>query len=443
VSFDPSKWKKVRASRQKTISRKMQEQLRKRLAMQKKKIMGMAGVAGIAKASRMGKKKWKPAGPIAQAVLYQWPDHWRVVRKVYRPARDSVELALIDPMHREMSILRFHPVKDLVSIDASDWDYLPGTPYLGAELDFPDFRHRWLAFALDMTLPPGEGLLGSWGVVEVPFWVKSSVYERMDDLGRETQIHDLYDQIQAEWMEGETQARQAAVASEPLNWWYDQKNSWSREWAAAHPGLPQGARRTFRVVHDGNDYLLYLDTRGDETAARLVQFPNYVVARNAWDVKSLDAIKRRAFPWAERMLRTHHPTEGKLENLVRRFADHVFADYPRVINEITGDKWIQLGDDLERIDPVFEHNEWYLMGVDGFPVGRGVSLADAITVANFEGQGRWADEVGEDAWYSQIPHGEAAVDLNLEAYSLMDVASPVFWPQDEFVPWYEQQMEDR
>ena len=106
----------------------------------------------------------------AYAVLYTWPDGFRVLRRLSRVhtgyGLDIVDLILKDPAGDSVSSLNFDQAVN-ENDKPESLTYALGTPRRA--LEGWRFVGRWVAFGIDMLLLSDIDLRGRWGVLETPY----------------------------------------------------------------------------------------------------------------------------------------------------------------------------------------------------------------------------------------------------------------------------------
>jgi len=129
-----------------------------------------------------------------------------------------------------------------------------------------------------------------------------------------------------------------------------------------------------------------------------------------------------------------------IRKAVRAFTERVFEGY-RIDDE--REDWtpgIALGKGNSRVmvpQYLLPHELWVLSNRFENQLGSGKTLKEAFTDhANFPNQGPFLNASGEQAWLDSLNWGTPAVPIDLEVYDLLDVPSPVIWPQKSFLGWY-------
>jgi len=136
-------------------------------------------------------------GDSRYAVLYTWPDGWSVVRSLPAPADPNYveipghlhtfSLHLLDASRWSVSTLNFWTESARRPIDLHR-DHPIGHPHRRIGPIGSTSLKPWISFALDMILMGDDEINGRWGVIPLPFWIKPSVWERLDNPEAEAEI---------------------------------------------------------------------------------------------------------------------------------------------------------------------------------------------------------------------------------------------------------------
>lgn len=295
-----------------------------------------------------------------QVKLYEWPDGTAVYREIERFEAPYVLFVMEEPSGQR-SKHRIEVYKDLVPTESY---HLIGNPYEQLGPGWAE-REKWLAFAMDMVMLPSQTISGRWGFIRLPLWLKSSVFERADDLARETMIHDIGKDLYA--LEDE-----------------------------------------------------YFKMEKRDSPSWILQAQDY----------RMDAART------------------KLDDLVNDFVRDVFEGYQVEIDETNNSQIVSILNSHGQVISAFlvaykvtpGGIQWQIFDEEDRFIavdGRGPTLKETLRTVRLNQCGPITDEKHERAYFEEVPeYGTPTVEFDPEVYDLLEVASPVIWPQSEFLAWY-------